>query len=71
MPVRNFVSAISVGIVNGEYLLDLCYEEDSNAQVDMNIMTDKGEFVELKVQGKNVLSLKKRFRKTSRIRWKR
>ena len=52
MPVRNFVSAISVGIVNGEYLLDLCYEEDSNAQVDMNIiMTDKGEFVELQGTG--------------------
>ena len=52
MPVRNFVSAISVGIVDGEYLLDLCYEEDSKAQVDMNIiMTDKGEFVELQGTG--------------------
>ena len=50
IPVKSFVSAISVGIYNGENILDLCYEEDSQAQVDMNIvMTDKDEFVE--VQG--------------------
>ncbi len=52
MPVRNFVSAISVGIVNNQYLLDLCYEEDSKAHVDMNIiMTDKCEFVEVQGTG--------------------
>lgn len=52
IPVRNFVSAISVGIVNGDHVLDLCYEEDSSAQVDMNIiMTDKGEFVEVQGTG--------------------
>ena len=52
MPIQNFVSAISVGIVNNECLLDICYEEDSNAQVDMNIiMTDKGEFVEVQGTG--------------------
>ena len=52
MPVRNFVSAISVGIVDGEHVLDLCYEEDSNAHVDMNvIMTDRGEFVEVQGTG--------------------
>ncbi len=52
IPVRNFVSAISVGVVNDQHLLDLCYEEDSNAQVDMNIiMTDKGEFVEVQGTG--------------------
>lgn len=52
MPVDRFVSAISVGIVNNEHLLDLCYEEDSNAQVDMNvIMTNKGEFVEVQGTG--------------------
>ena len=48
MPIENFVSAISVGIVNDQCLLDICYEEDSHAQVDMNIiMTDKCEFVEV------------------------
>lgn len=51
-PVTNFVSAISVGIIDGVPMLDLCYEEDSRADVDMNIiMTDKGEFVELQGTG--------------------
>jgi len=48
--IKSFVAAVSVGIVNGEFLLDLNYEEDSMAEVDMNIvMNDRGEFVE--VQG--------------------
>lgn len=47
-PLRDFVAATSVGIVNGEAVLDLCYEEDSSAEVDMNIvMTGAGKFVEL------------------------
>lgn len=51
-PIREFVSAISVGIVNGVKMLDLCYEEDSKAKVDMNIiMTDSGEFVEIQGTG--------------------
>ncbi|MEO2068192.1 MAG: ribonuclease PH [Desulfurobacteriaceae bacterium] len=46
--IKNFVAAVSVGIVNGEFLLDLNYEEDSMAEVDMNIvMNDNEEFVEL------------------------
>jgi ribonuclease PH len=50
IPLRDFVAATSVGIVNGEMLLDLAYEEDSKADVDMNIvMTSAGEFIE--VQG--------------------
>ena len=49
-PVRDFVSAISVGIVDGEILLDLDYAEDSRADVDMNVvMTGSGGIVE--VQG--------------------
>lgn len=49
-PVRDFIAAVSVGVVNHEILLDLCYEEDSAAEVDMNfVMTGSGEFVE--VQG--------------------
>lgn len=52
IPVKSFVSAVSVGIVNGEAMLDLCYEEDSTAQVDMNvIMTDKGEYIEIQGTG--------------------
>lgn len=60
IPVTACVSAISVGIVDGEPLLDLCYEEDSNAQVDMNlIMTDKGEFIELQGTGEEAPFTKK------------
>lgn len=52
MPIRNFVSAISVGIVDHKHMIDLCYEEDSTAQVDMNIiMTNTGEFVEIQGTG--------------------
>jgi ribonuclease PH len=48
VPIRDYVAAISVGKVNGNLLLDLCYEEDSKAQVDMNvIMTGSGEFIEI------------------------
>ncbi len=50
IPIKTGVAATSVGIVDGESLLDLCYEEDSRAAVDFNIvMTDQAEFVE--VQG--------------------
>lgn len=50
--LRSFVSAISVGILEGTPLLDLCYVEDSEAEVDMNVvMTDKGEFVEVQGTG--------------------
>lgn len=52
IPVKSFVSAISVGIIKEEKILDLCYSEDSNAIVDMNIvMTDKGEFIEVQGTG--------------------
>ncbi len=47
-PLLEQVAAISVGVVGGAPMLDLCYEEDSRADVDMNVvMTAKGEFVEL------------------------
>jgi len=50
MPIRDYVAATSVGIVDGSALLDLTYEEDSKAEVDMNVvMTGKGKFIE--VQG--------------------
>src|SRR5580692_9719794 len=48
VPLKDFVAAISVGIVDGEILLDLCYEEDSRADVDMNfVMTAAGKMVEV------------------------
>ncbi len=49
-PLRDSVAAVSVGIVKGRPVLDLCYEEDVNAGTDMNIVcTGDGRFVE--VQG--------------------
>ncbi len=49
-PLRGAVAAVSVGVVAGELLLDLCYDEDSRADVDFNIvMTNQGDMVE--VQG--------------------
>ncbi len=61
-PLKSMVAAVSVGIVKGIPMLDLCYEEDSQADVDMNVvMTDKNEFIEIQGTGeaapfsKNVL----------------
>jgi ribonuclease PH len=51
-PIANAVAAVSVGIIGGQPLLDLCYTEDVAATVDMNIvMTAKGEFIELQGTG--------------------
>lgn len=51
-PIMDHVAATSVGLVGGEVLLDLCYDEDSRADVDMNIvMTGSGRFVELQATG--------------------
>ena len=47
-PIRDYVAATSVGIVDGAAMLDLCYEEDSRAEVDMNmVITGSGQIVEL------------------------
>ena len=47
-PIRDFVAATSVGLIRGTPMLDLCYEEDSQADVDMNVvMTGSGRFVEV------------------------
>jgi ribonuclease PH len=47
-PLLDFVAATSVGIVDGAAMLDLCYEEDSRADVDMNmVITGSGKFVEV------------------------
>jgi len=51
-PLRNPVAAVSVGIVQGQPLLDLCYTEDAAAAVDLNlVMNDAGEFIELQGTG--------------------
>lgn len=51
-PVRTAVAAVSVGVVGGEILLDLCYEEDSRAEVDFNVvMNAEHEFIEVQGTG--------------------
>ncbi len=51
-PVNNFLSAISVGVVEGKEILDLCYKEDFDADVDMNIIrTGNNEIVEIQGTG--------------------
>lgn len=52
LPLRFFLSAVSVGLVAGSPLLDLCYREDSAAEVDMNVvMNHRGEYVEIQGTG--------------------
>jgi ribonuclease PH len=47
-PLKDYLAAISVGVVDGEPVIDLCYSEDSSAEVDMNVvMTGSGKFVEI------------------------
>lgn len=51
-PILNGVAAVSVGIVGGQALLDLCYTEDVAAAVDLNlVMSESGEFIELQGTG--------------------
>ncbi len=55
-PMRKLVSAVSVGKLAGTPLLDLCYVEDSEAEVDMNVvMTESGEYVEVQGSGEEAV----------------
>ncbi|MFB6226863.1 MAG: ribonuclease PH [bacterium] len=55
-PVQDRMAAVSVGKVDGEILLDLNYEEDNRADVDMNVaMTESGEFVEIQASGEEAV----------------
>lgn len=60
MPLKHLVGAISVGIVEGEILLDLDYNEDAKAEIDMNVVeTEKGQLVEIQATAeKNPFSRK-------------
>lgn len=51
-PITDYVAAVSVGVVENAPMLDLCYEEDSKAEVDMNlVMTGSGKFIEIQGTG--------------------
>ena len=67
-PIKDSVAAVSIGIVDGKILLDLCYEEDSKADVDMNfVMTGSGKFVEIQGTAESALFTKKQMDKMSEI----
>ena len=56
MPLTDYLAAVSVGILEGVPMLDLCYEEDSQAGVDMNVvMTGSGRFVEVQATAEHAL----------------
>lgn len=55
LPILDFVASVSAGIVMGREMLDLCFEEDSTASVDMNlVMTERGRIVELQATAEGV-----------------
>jgi ribonuclease PH len=61
-PLKSAVAAVSVGIVRSKILLDLCYDEDFNAESDFNVvMTRKDEFVEIQGTAENKSYSKKTF----------
>ena len=61
-PVRDFLAATSIGVVGQDVLLDLCYEEDSRAAVDMNlVMTGSGKLVEVQGTGESHPFTKEQF----------
>lgn len=54
--IRQFCAAVSVGLVDGQPMLDLTYREDSHAEVDMNlVMTAEGQFVEVQITGEEYI----------------
>jgi len=60
LPIKEFLAAVSVGIVGGQPLLDLAYAEDFQANVDMNVvMTESGQFVEVQGTGETAPFTKK------------
>ena len=71
IPVKTQIGAVSAGKVSGVSMLDLCYEEDSAADVDANIiMTSKGEFVELQGTGEGGVFSKGELDEILSLGWK-
>ncbi len=63
-PLKDYVAAISVGVVGKEVVLDLNFKEDSSARVDMNlVMTGKGEYVEVQATGEEYSFTQEQFDK--------
>jgi len=69
-PVREYIGAVSVGIVDGEYVLDLSYEEDVRAEVDMNVsMTESGRIVDIQGTGEKRPLTKEELNKLLDLAW--
>jgi len=65
-PIKDFVAAVSIGVVDGKIHLDLCYEEDSKADVDMNfVMTGSGKFIEVQGTAESTPFTKKQMERMS------
>jgi ribonuclease PH len=70
-PLKKKVAAISTGVVSGTPLLDLCYVEDVDAEVDANIvMTEDGQFVELQSSGEEATFSREQFNTMVDLGWK-
>jgi ribonuclease PH len=66
--VKDAVAAVSIGLVDGKILLDLCYEEDSKADVDMNfVMTGSGKFIEVQGTAESAPFTKKQMERMAEI----
>ena len=69
-PIHGAVAAVSTGIVGGTACLDLCYEEDSKAEVDMNfVMTDAGKFVEIQGTAEGAPFTKRQADRMAALAW--
>jgi ribonuclease PH len=67
-PIRDSVAAVSIGIVDGKILLDLAYEEDSRADVDMNfVMTGSGKFIEVQGTAESAPFTKKQMERMTEV----
>ena len=67
-PIKDSVAAVSIGIVEGKILLDLAYEEDSRADVDMNfVMTGSGKFIEVQGTAESVPFTKKQMERMAEM----
>jgi len=70
-PIKENIAAVSVGLVDDKAMLDLCYEEDSSAQVDMNIvMTESERYVEIQGTAENDPFTKKQRDELMELGWK-
>lgn len=67
-PIKDSVAAVSIGVIGGKIHLDLCYEEDSRADVDMNfVMTGSGKFIEVQGTAENSPFTKKQMERMAEL----